>query len=158
MEIISHTLDSTLASIDTAEAAACDFAARAGFDGAAVERIGLAVREVTANAIVHGNRHDRRKKVYVALSRTPSRLEIAISDQGPGFDPSSVADPLSPDALLRTSGRGLYLARTFTDELYVRRGDLCGATVVLVKYANGSAHQQAPDTNSASAFADSAGR
>jgi serine/threonine-protein kinase RsbW len=158
MEIINHILDSTLASIDTAEGAACDFAIRAGFNGPVVERIGLAVREVTANAIVHGNRYNRRKKVFLALSRTPSRLEIAISDQGPGFDPASVADPLSPDALLRTSGRGLYLARAFTDELYVRRGDLCGATVVLVKYVNGSAHQEAPDTNSAAALEDSASR
>ncbi len=155
MEIIGHTLDSTLASIDTAECMACECAIRAGFEGPAVERIGLAVREVTANAIVHGNRYDRRKKVFVALTRTPSRLEIAISDQGAGFDPATVADPLSPDAVLRTSGRGLYLARTFTDELQVRRGDLCGATVLLIKYVNRIANQ---DTNSPATLADGSQR
>jgi len=150
MKIINHTLDSTLASIDAAEGAACDCAKQAGLEAPAVEGIGFAVREITANAIVHGNRYDSRKKVFVAVSRTPSRLEIAISDQGAGFNPSSVPDPLSSDALLRTSGRGLYLARAFTDELHVRRGDLCGATVVLVKYVNESVQEQAPDQNPAS--------
>jgi serine/threonine-protein kinase RsbW len=158
MKIINHTLDSTLASIDTAEGAACDCAKQAGFEGPAVEGIGFAVREITANAIVHGNQYDRRKKVFVAVSRTPNRLEIAISDQGAGFSPASVPDPLSSDALLRTSGRGLYLARAFTDELHVRRGDLCGATVVLVKYVNGSGQQDAPDQNPASTDGDNSYR
>jgi serine/threonine-protein kinase RsbW len=122
METISHTLESTLASIDTIENAACDCAARAGFESDDLDRIGLAVREVSTNAIVHGNRYDRRKKMFVTISRTASRLEITISDQGAGFDWASVADPISPDALLRTSGRGLFLARAFTDESHVRRG------------------------------------
>jgi serine/threonine-protein kinase RsbW len=137
METVNQTLDSTISSIDAAESAACELATRAGFEGLSLARIGLAVREIAANAIVHGNRYDRGKKVFVAVSRTPSRLEVAISDQGVGFDPSSVSDPLSPDALLRSSGRGLYLARAFMDELHVRRRDVGGVTVVLVKYVNG---------------------
>jgi serine/threonine-protein kinase RsbW len=73
----------------------------------------------------------------VFASRTPFRLEIVISDQGRGFDLNSVSDPLNPEKLLRPSGRGLFLARVFMDEVHVRQGDLCGATVVLVKYLNG---------------------
>jgi serine/threonine-protein kinase RsbW len=143
METVNQTLDSTISSIDAAENAACELATRAGFAGLSLARIGLAVREIAANAIVHGNRYDRKKKVFVAVSRTPSRLEIAISDQGRGFDPDSVSDPRSPDALLRPSGRGLYLARAFMDELHVRRVDQCGVTVVLVKYVNEFAHKGA---------------
>jgi serine/threonine-protein kinase RsbW len=143
METIYRTLESTLESIDVAESAAFELATRAGFAGLSLARIGLAVREITTNAIIHGNRYDLHKKVFVAVSRTPSRLEVTISDQGGGFDPNSVSDPRSPEALLRPSGRGLYLARIFMDELYVRRGDLCGVAIVLVKYVNGSTHQNA---------------
>ena len=138
-ETVFQTLDSKLASIDVAESAAFELATRAGFEGLSLDRIGLAVREITTNAIVHGNRYDPGKRVFVAISRTPTRLEVNISDQGAGFDPDAVSDPLDPEALLQPFGRGLYLARVFVDELHVRHGDLCGATVVLVKYVNGFA-------------------
>jgi serine/threonine-protein kinase RsbW len=137
METVSRTLDSTIASIEAAEAAALELARRSGFAVPSLDRIGLAVREIATNAVVHGNRYDPRKKIFVLISRTPFRLEIVISDQGLGFDLNSVSDPRGPHALLRPSGRGLFLARVFMDELHVRRGDLCGATVVLVKYLNG---------------------
>jgi anti-sigma regulatory factor (Ser/Thr protein kinase) len=136
MEILSRTLDSTIAGIEESEFAVLELARRSDFTGSSLDRIGLAVREIVTNAIVHGNRHDHRKKVFVLVSRTPFRLQIVISDQGVGFDLNSVSDPLDSDALLRPSGRGLFLARLFMDELHVRRGDLCGATVVLVKYLN----------------------
>ena len=136
VETVSRRLDSTLASIDAAETAVVDLATRAGFTGLSLARIGLAVREITANAILHGNRYDPGKKVFLTVSRTPSRLEVSISDQGGGFDLNSVPDPRSPEALLRPSGRGLYMARNFMDELHVWRGDLFGVTVVLVKYIN----------------------
>src|ERR1700676_1447984 len=86
MKTVSGTLDSTLASIDDGEKAALEFARRAGFVDRALEHIGLAVREIIANAVVHGNRHDARKKVFLACSNTAKRLVIAISDQGEGFD------------------------------------------------------------------------
>jgi len=139
METVSRTLDSTIASIDVSESAALELARRSGFTGPSLDRIGLAVREIATNAVAHGNRYDPRKKVFVLVSRTPFRLEIAISDQGPGFDLNSVSDSLDPHALLRPYGRGLFLARQFMDELHVRHGDLCGATVVLVKYLSGRA-------------------
>lgn len=101
-----------------------------------MERIGLAVREIIANAVVHGNRHDPRKKVFLACSNTAERLVIAISDQGEGFDLNSVPNPVAAGALLRGSGRGIYLARAFMDEFHVRSGGKSGTTVVLVKYVN----------------------
>jgi len=137
-ETVNRTLDSTIASIDVAEDAIRQIATAAGFSDLSLGRICLAVREIMTNAIVHGNRYDLRKSVFLAVSRTPARLEITISDQGSGFDLSSVPDPRSPGALLRPSGRGVYMARAFMDEFHVRRGDLCGAAVVLVKYVKGS--------------------
>jgi serine/threonine-protein kinase RsbW len=135
-ETVNRTLDSTLASIDVAEDAVRELAAQAGFSDLALGRICLAVREIVTNAIVHGNRYDLSKRVFLAVSRTPARLEITISDQGSGFHLSSVPDPRSPEALLRPSGRGLYLARAFMDEFHVQPGDLCGVAIVLVKYVN----------------------
>jgi serine/threonine-protein kinase RsbW len=143
MEKVNRSLDSTLETIDVAEITALELATRAGFAGLSLARIGLAVREIATNAIVHGNRYDPGKKVFLAVSRTPSRLEVSISDQGAGFDLSSVPDPRSPELLLRPSGRGLYLARVFMDELHVWRGELSGVTVVLVKDINGFGHQEA---------------
>ena len=133
METVNRTLESTLASIDVTETIVFEVAKRAGFAGLSLSRIGLAVREITTNAIVHGNRYDLSKKIFAAVSRTPARLEVTIADQGGGFDPSSVSDPRSPKALLRPSGRGLYLARVFMDELNVRRGDFGGTAVALVQ-------------------------
>jgi serine/threonine-protein kinase RsbW len=135
-ETVNRTLDSTLASVDIAENDVLELAGRAGFAGLSLARIGLAVREITTNAIVHGNRYHLGKKVFLAVSRTPARLEVTIADQGAGFDLSSVSDPRSPETLLRPSGRGIYLAQVFIDELHVRRGDLCGVAVELVKYVN----------------------
>jgi serine/threonine-protein kinase RsbW len=143
IETVNRTLDSTLASIDAAETAVLAVATRAGFAGLSLSRIGLAVREITTNAIVHGNRYDLGKRVFMAVSRTPARLEVTIADQGSGFDPRNVSDPRSPEALLRPSGRGLYLARAFMDEMHVLRGDLCGMAVVMVKYVNPVAQQDA---------------
>jgi serine/threonine-protein kinase RsbW len=126
-------LDSTLDSLDFLENAALDVARKAGFHGDALEKIGLAVREVAANAIIHGNRLDRRKKIVATVVQTSERIKIAVSDQGAGFDPEGLPDPSSSRALLSGSGRGIYLARAFMDEFHVRT-EAGGTTVTLVKY------------------------
>jgi serine/threonine-protein kinase RsbW len=128
----THTLDSTPDSLDCLENAALDVARKAGFHGDALEKIGLAVREIAANAIIHGNRLDRRKKVFATIVQTPTRIKITVSDQGAGFDPEGLPDPSSSQALLSGSGRGIYLARAFMDELHVRT-EARGTTVTLVK-------------------------
>jgi anti-sigma regulatory factor (Ser/Thr protein kinase) len=61
-------------------------------------------------------------------------MAIVVSDEGNGFDPNRVADPLRPEGLFQTSGRGLLLARTFMDELHVWPGDVGGTRITMVKY------------------------
>src|ERR1700732_3111165 len=117
----TQILDSTLESADSAEIAALEMARSCGFGEITVEHIGLAVHEIMTNAIIHGNHRDIHKKVVVTISRTAPELRIIISDQGDGFDPDRLPDPLSPEALLEGSGRGIYLARTFMDEFHVER-------------------------------------
>ena len=133
-ETITRTLDSTIANIDRAESATLDFAQRAGFLGNELEKVGLAVREVVANAIIHGNRLDDQKKVVVTFLRTPDQLKVSVWDQGQGFALDCLPDPRSPEVLLSEHGRGIYMARAFMDEFHVQTGAAGGTTVLLVKY------------------------
>jgi serine/threonine-protein kinase RsbW len=142
MESLSHTLDSTRQSIDAAEIAVIDLARRAGLTRTTSARIGLAVREIFTNAVVHGNRYSASKKVFFEVRRASSQMTIVVSDEGNGFDPDRVSDPLSPEGLWRPSGRGLLLARKLVDELHIRPADRGGTRITLVKYIRSSAMQQ----------------
>jgi serine/threonine-protein kinase RsbW len=128
-------LDSTLESVDSAEQLAVGMAEKAGFDDEDLMKIGMAVRESVVNAVVHGNRYSSNKKVRFSISQTPERFTIRIADQGEGFDPEELPDPLAPENLLRTSGRGIFLIRSFMDEFDLRRGQAGGMEMTLVKYS-----------------------
>ena len=73
----------------------------------------LAMEEALVNAIRHGNRLDADKHVHVACRVSPELIRIEITDEGEGFDPSSVPDPTDPANIEAPSGRGLMLMRSF---------------------------------------------
>jgi serine/threonine-protein kinase RsbW len=127
------TLDSTLESVDKAEAIAMEEARKLGFDEDEQQQIGMAVRECVVNAVVHGNRYSKNKKVHLDTERSKDRLVFTIGDEGQGFDVNSVPDPLAPENLLNQSGRGIMLIRAFMDEfdLHPRPGG--GTEVRLTK-------------------------
>jgi serine/threonine-protein kinase RsbW len=79
--------------------------------------IDLAVREAVANAIKHGNKQNPDKQVHIDLLLEADELVIRIEDEGPGFDPSSVKDPLAPENILRTNGRGILFMRKSVDDV-----------------------------------------
>ena len=97
----------------------------------------VAVRESVINAIKHGNRHDLQKNVFVEFtiqpSATPDELVISIRDQGEGFEPESLPDPLAPENLLRSSGRGIFFMRSFMDAVDIRRAPEGGMEVRMTK-------------------------
>jgi len=126
-------LDSTLESVDKAERAALDLAREAGFGEEDLDRIGMSVRECMVNAVVHGNRYSSHKKVHFSVSSARGSLTLRVADQGEGFDPQIVPDPLSGDNILRHSGRGIFLMKAFMDDLQVRRLQPAGMEVTLVK-------------------------
>jgi len=130
---VNLVLDSTLDSVDIAERAALDLARESGFGEEDLDRIGMSVRECMVNAVVHGNRYNSRKKVQLSLSRTPERFTVRIVDQGEGFNPDALPDPLQGDNLLRHSGRGIFLMKAFMDDLQVRSLEPAGTEVTLVK-------------------------
>ena len=109
----------------------------AGLDDEALHWVGVAVRESVINAIKHGNGGDERKHVHVDFTPldadTPPGIQIRVRDEGPGFDPSTLPDPLAPENLLKASGRGIFLIRSFMDELVLQRAPEGGMEVVMVK-------------------------
>ena len=94
--------------------------------------IDVAVREAVANAIKHGNAQNPDKQVHIDLLLEGDELIIRIEDEGPGFDPSSVQDPLAPENILRPNGRGIFYMKSFMDDIqYGLRPE--GGTVVTMR-------------------------
>jgi serine/threonine-protein kinase RsbW len=87
------------------------------FDERDIFSVKLALEEALVNAIKHGNQMDRTKKIHITYRITPERLEIDIADEGPGFDPSDVPDPMAAENLERPCGRGLLLIRHYMNEV-----------------------------------------
>ena len=135
---VSYTLDSTLETVDSAEQTATRIAAEAGFEEDEVMRISMAVREAAINAVLHGNAYDPGKKVKLDFESTPRDLVITISDQGKGLDMSKIPDPLAPENLLKTSGRGIFLIRSFMDEVQIHPSH-SGTEIKLIKHVHGPA-------------------
>ena len=79
----------------------------------------LALREALNNAVVHGNRLDARKLVHARCRcKVGEGISLVVSDQGQGFDPSAVPDPLSADNLEAEHGRGIHLLKLAMDEVW----------------------------------------
>ncbi len=78
----------------------------------------VAVAEALANAIIAGNGEDRSKSVLVRAELLAEAIRIHITDEGPGFDPATVPDPVLPEDLERPSGRGLFLIRKLVDDVH----------------------------------------
>ena len=121
-------------SVDSAEELAVGVAQRAGFGEDDLMKIGMAVRESMVNAVVHGNRYNARKKVRFSVAKSAGLFTVRIADEGEGFDFENLPDPLSPENLMRTSGRGIFLIRSFMDEFQIRHLEPAGTEVTLVKY------------------------
>ena len=135
---VSYTMDSTLDTVNSAEETASQLASEAGFDEEEVMKIGMAVREAAVNAVLHGNAYDPGKKVTVNFERTNRELVITIRDQGKGLDLSKIPDPLAPENLLKTSGRGIFLIRSFMDEVEINPSKT-GTEIKLIKHVHGPA-------------------
>ena len=118
---ITYTLESSLDSVDKVEQTAEQMAKKAGIDEDEVFRVAMAVREAAVNAVLHGNSYDPDKRITASFENTGNALVIRIADQGKGLDPDTLPDPLAPENLLRGSGRGIFLIRSFTDEVHFKQ-------------------------------------
>jgi serine/threonine-protein kinase RsbW len=142
---------STYEMLDFVQVASDHLGRLAGLDDDALHWVGVAVRESVINAIKHGNRDDERKHVYVEFTplsnSAPAGIAIRVRDEGPGFDPSSIPDPLAPENVLKASGRGIFIIRTFMDEMVLQRAAEGGMEVVMVKRVGANDHA-APNSQS----------
>ena len=120
-------------SVGTVEAATDKLALEAGLSDEERFHLTMAVREAAVNAVLHGNEYDPAKQIAVSFENTGAALVITIADQGKGLDPETLPDPLSPENLLRGSGRGIFLIRSFVDEVHFRQLHP-GTELTLVKH------------------------
>jgi serine/threonine-protein kinase RsbW len=108
-----------------------------GLDDDSVHWVTVAVRESVVNAIKHGNCYDVQKRVHVEFTSLEDNgapgIAILVRDEGCGFDPTTIADPLAPENLLKASGRGIFMMRTFMDEMTFQRSEAGGMQVRMVK-------------------------
>ena len=116
-ERIEITISSRFENIELVQVIAEHLCESAGLDEDGSHWIGMAVREGVANAIKHGNRLDLKKKVCATFELQGNELAITIRDEGAGFDPEKVSDPLNPQNLMKTSGRGIFYMKTFMDRI-----------------------------------------
>jgi serine/threonine-protein kinase RsbW len=109
----------------------------AGLDEDSVHWVGVAVRESVINAIKHGNRSDEAKFVTIEFmfvpAATPTEMIVSVRDEGEGFEPEVIADPLAPENLLKSSGRGIFFMRSFMDDVTLRKIPDGGMEVRMVK-------------------------
>ena len=96
-------------------------------------------REAVVNAVLHGNRYDQDKVVTVSVELNAEALVIKVADEGEGIHPDAIPDPLAPENILRSSGRGVFLMRAFMDEVDFRQLHP-GTEITLVKHR--TAHKE----------------
>jgi serine/threonine-protein kinase RsbW len=111
----------------------------AGLDDDALHWLSVAVRESVINAVTHGNKSDASKWVHVEFSRLEGidgpGVTVRVRDEGIGFDPENLPDCRDPEHLLKASGRGILLIRSFMDEMVLRRAAEGGMEVTMTKRA-----------------------
>lgn len=111
----------------------------AGFDEDATHWVSVAVRESVINAIKHGNRENKDKHVTVDFRLAPAaepghhEFVVEVLDEGEGFDPEDVGNPLDPENMLKSSGRGIFFMRNFMDDVSMARRPEGGMSVRLLK-------------------------
>jgi len=135
--IVRLEFTSTFEMLDFVQVVSDHLARGIGLDEDSLHWVSVAIRESVINAIKHGNRNDTAKRVFVefetATKADVPELAIRIRDQGEGFDPEQVANPLDAENLLKSSGRGIFLIRNFMDDVQLQRAPEGGMEIRMVK-------------------------
>jgi len=90
----------------------------AGLNEDKFNNLSLSFSEAASNAIVHGNQNDPSKKVFITVKVSDTQMTVIIKDEGKGFNIELVPDPTKPENILKDSGRGIHIMRSFLDDLY----------------------------------------
>jgi serine/threonine-protein kinase RsbW len=135
--VVRLRLPSSFELLDLVQLLSDRLSAMAGLDGDATHWVSVAVRESVINAIKHGNREDRAKHVTIEFMLEPrvkpEQFVVEVLDEGEGFDPDTVANPLEPENVLKSSGRGIFFMRNFMDDVSIARRPEGGMAVRMRK-------------------------
>jgi serine/threonine-protein kinase RsbW len=93
----------------------------------------ISVTECVSNAIIHGNKKDKKKVVNIELRFLDDQVRFIIEDQGEGFDFQSLKDPTAPEQIQKLGGRGVYIMKHLSDEVQFEDE---GRIVILTFYMN----------------------
>ena len=133
MKKFSIIIPSSTSYLEEVERLTIDVANYTKLNASICDDLAIVVTELVNNAIPHGNKGDKEKKVAINFIIKPDRIEIHIKDEGNGFNPEELKDPLEPENLLNENGRGIFLIRNLMDKLDFRFSDN-GTEVIAVKY------------------------
>jgi serine/threonine-protein kinase RsbW len=135
--LIRLEMPSSFHLLDLVQALSDRMSAIAGLDEDTTHWVSVSVRESVINAVKHGNRENPDKHVTVEFTlapRTdPDEFSVTVLDEGEGFDFEDVDDPLAPENLLKSSGRGIFFMRNFMDDVAITRRPEGGMSVRMVK-------------------------
>jgi serine/threonine-protein kinase RsbW len=130
-------LPSSFELLDVVQLLSDRLSAMAGLDEDSTHWVSVAVRESVINAIKHGNQSDPTKRVTVQFVLTPREhptdFIVEVLDEGEGFDPDTIANPLDPENVMKSSGRGIFFMRSFMDDVTIDRRPEGGMAVRMSK-------------------------
>ncbi len=130
-QVITLSLPSSMQHIYLLDVVTTEILSQMNFKEELREQVNLAVIEAGTNAIKHGNKEELDKKADFQFILAEDKLTIVIQDQGKGFTREDVENPLDPDNLLKSSGRGIFLMEAYMDDVSF---DGQGTIVKMVKY------------------------
>lgn len=135
--LIRLEIPSSFHLLDLVQALSDRMSAIAGLDEDSTHWVSVSVRESVINAVKHGNRENPDKHVIVEFTLAPrakpGEFSVTVLDEGEGFDFKEVEDPLAPENLLKSSGRGIFFMRNFMDDVAITRRPEGGMSVRMVK-------------------------
>lgn len=95
--------------------------------------LAIAITELVNNAINHGNKQREGKKVTLTLRYGDGEIEASITDEGEGFDPEDIPDPLAEENLLKEIGRGIFIVKSLMDDFRYTSRPEGGTMISIVK-------------------------
>lgn len=128
--VISSDLDN----LKKVEKFSQDICTQMGFGAEQCDNMAIALTELAINAIVHGNKNNKSKKVKLQAVMKEDRVEVSVMDEGPGFDPEDLPNPTNPQNIWKEHGRGIFLVQNLIDEVDFKKLPNGGMKILLTEY------------------------
>jgi serine/threonine-protein kinase RsbW len=126
-------IQSSFEMVDLVQVVFESLSSHVGFDQDSSHWMSVAIRESVTNAVRHGNKLDASKRVIIRFEYGADEFAVTVEDEGEGFNPGEIPDPLAEENLLRASGRGIFFMKNFMDEVDYHFEPNRGTRVRMVK-------------------------